>query len=30
MEERMKEDKHNKTVETNNKLLAEAMNETLV
>jgi hypothetical protein len=30
MEERMKEDKHNKVIADHNKMLAEAMNESLV
>jgi len=30
MEERMKEDKHNKAIADHNKMLAEAMNESLV
>ena len=30
MEERMKEDKHNKSIADHNKMLAEAMNESLV
>ena len=29
-EERMKEDKHNRSIADNNKMLAEAMNESLV